>query len=114
MAKKAPAKKKEKEIVSKVKLVDKISKETEGITKKDITAVVNALMSVVVDSVRQGDEVRLVGFGTFKLLTETLVQVATLKRANLSKLRQAILSPLGLISDFNNKKDASLWKRPFC
>ena len=66
MAKKAPAKKKEKEIVSKIKLVDKISKETEGITKKDITAVVNALMSVVVDSVRQGDEVRLVGFGTFK------------------------------------------------
>ena len=55
MAKKAPAKKKEKEIISKAKLVDKISKETEGITKKDIATVVNALMSTVVESVRQGD-----------------------------------------------------------
>ena len=65
MAKKAPAKK-EKQIVSKSILVDKISQETEGITKKDIAAVVNAFMTTVVDSVRQGDEVRLVGFGTFK------------------------------------------------
>lgn len=66
MAKKAPAKKKEKEIVSKSKLVDRISEKTEGITKKDIAAVVNAFMGTVVDAVRQGDEVRLIGFGTFK------------------------------------------------
>ena len=66
MARKAPAKLKEKEIISKLKLVDKIAAETEGITKKDIAAVVNAFMSAVVDSVRQGDEVRLMGFGTFK------------------------------------------------
>ena len=65
MAKKA-AKKKEKEIVSKTMLVDKIASSTDGITKKDIAAVVNAFMSTVVDTVRQGDEVRLIGFGTFK------------------------------------------------
>lgn len=64
MAKKTAAK--EKEIVSKSKLVDKIAKETEGITKKDIASVVNAFMSTVVDTVRNGDEIRLVGFGTFK------------------------------------------------
>ncbi|MBP3722239.1 MAG: HU family DNA-binding protein [Selenomonadaceae bacterium] len=66
MAKKAPAKKKEKEIISKSKLVDRISAETEGITKKDIATVVNAFMGTVVDAVRNGDEVRLIGFGTFK------------------------------------------------
>lgn len=66
MAKKAPVKKKEKELVNKSKLVDRIATETEGITKKDIATVVNAFMETVVNSVRQGDEVRLIGFGTFK------------------------------------------------
>ncbi len=65
MAKKV-AKKKEKEIISKTALVDKIASSTDGITKKDIAAVVNAFMSTVVETVRQGDEVRLIGFGTFK------------------------------------------------
>ena len=65
MAKKV-AKKKEKEIISKSALVDKIASSTDGITKKDIAAVVNAFMSTVVETVRQGDEVRLIGFGTFK------------------------------------------------
>jgi len=65
MAKKV-AKKKEKVIISKTALVDKIASSTDGITKKDIAAVVNAFMSTVVETVRQGDEVRLIGFGTFK------------------------------------------------
>ena len=65
MAKKV-AKKKEKEIISKTALVDKIASSTDGITKKDIAAVVNAFMSTDVETVRQGDEVRLIGFGTFK------------------------------------------------
>lgn len=65
MAKKV-AKKKEKVIISKTALVDKIASSTDGITKKDIATVVNAFMSTVVETVRQGDEVRLIGFGTFK------------------------------------------------
>ena len=65
MAKKV-AKKKEKEVISKTALVDRIASSTDGITKKDIAAVVNAFMSTVVDAVREGDEVRLIGFGTFK------------------------------------------------
>lgn len=66
MAKKV-AKKKEKEIISKTALVDKIASSVEGVTKKDVAAVVNTFMATVVDAVRQGDEVRLIGFGTFKM-----------------------------------------------
>ncbi len=65
MAKK-PAKKKEKEIISKTALVDKVAKQLDGMTKKDVAAVVNTLLATVVDTVRQGDEIRLIGFGTFK------------------------------------------------
>ncbi len=65
MAKKV-AKKKEKEIISKTALVNKIASSMEGMTKKDIAAVVNTFMSTVVETVRQGDEIRLIGFGTFK------------------------------------------------
>ena len=64
--KKAPPKAKEKEIVSKTALIDKVAAEVEGITKKDITSVVNALLPIIVKTVEQGDEVRLIGFGTFK------------------------------------------------
>lgn len=66
MAGKKKTKKKEKEIISKSALVDKISAATEGVTKKDIALVVGKFMETVVESVRQGDEVRLIGFGTFK------------------------------------------------
>ena len=66
MAAKKPKKKKEKEIIGKVALIDKIADSLDGVTKKDIASVVNALMTTVVDTVRQGDEVRLIGFGTFR------------------------------------------------
>ena len=65
-AKKVKPKKKEKEIVSKTMLIDKVAAEVDGVTKKDVTAVVNALLPTIVETVRQGDEVRLIGFGTFK------------------------------------------------
>ena len=58
--------KKEKEIISKSALVDKVAAEVDGITKKDIAAVINALLPTIVATVRGGDEVRLIGFGTFK------------------------------------------------
>ena len=66
MAAKKTKKKKEKEILGKVALIDKVAESLDGVTKKDITAVVNALLTTVVDTVRQGDEIRLIGFGTFK------------------------------------------------
>ena len=65
-AKKTKPVKKEKEIISKSALIDKVADELDGITKKDITAVINALLPTIVETVRNGDEIRLIGFGTFK------------------------------------------------
>ena len=56
----------EKQVIGKAALVDKVAKQLDGMTKKDVAAVVNTLLATVVDTVRQGDEVRLIGFGTFK------------------------------------------------
>ena len=58
--------KKEKEIISKSGLIDKVAVEVPDVKKKDVTAVVNAVLPLIVETVRQGDEVRLIGFGTFK------------------------------------------------
>lgn len=66
MAAKKIKKKKEKEILSKTTLINKVAAELDGISKKDVTTVVNALLPTILESVRQGDEVRLMGFGTFK------------------------------------------------
>jgi len=63
-AKKAPPK--EKQIVSKTELIDRVAKSVDGIAKKDVAAVINHLLPTIVDAVSQGDEVRLIGFGTFK------------------------------------------------
>ena len=61
-------KKKEKEIISKSGLIDKVAAEIDGISKKDITTVVNTLLPTIVEIVKQGDDIRLIGFGTFKTL----------------------------------------------
>jgi len=55
MAKKA--KKKEKEIISKTMLIDKVAAVTEGISKKDIGAVIAATLETIKTSVGEGDEV---------------------------------------------------------
>jgi DNA-binding protein HU-beta len=51
-------------VVNKQELVDKVAKKT-GILKKDVQAVINMTVETVVDSVKKGDKVTLVGFGTF-------------------------------------------------
>ena len=53
------------EVVSKTVLVDKIAEATH-IPKKETKAVIDALMSTVVDEVKKDNEIRLIGFGTFK------------------------------------------------
>jgi nucleoid DNA-binding protein len=56
-----------KEVVNKGMLVDAVAEKLEGaVSKKDTKAVLDALLTTVVESVRKGGEVRLVGFGTFK------------------------------------------------
>ncbi|MEM8602632.1 MAG: HU family DNA-binding protein [Cyanobacteria bacterium P01_H01_bin.121] len=51
--------------MNKAQLVDEISERT-GLSKKDITKVIDALVSAIMQAVSNGDKVGLVGFGTFE------------------------------------------------
>lgn len=53
------------EVVSKTVLVDKVA-DAAGVSKKDTKAIIDALMSTVVEEVKKDNEIRLIGFGTFK------------------------------------------------
>lgn len=53
------------EVVSKTVLVDKVA-DVAGVSKKDTKAIIDALMSTVVEEVKKDNEIRLIGFGTFK------------------------------------------------
>ena len=52
-------------LMGKEALVSAIADKT-SITKKDVKAVVDALMKTVKESVKADAEIRLIGFGTFK------------------------------------------------
>jgi nucleoid DNA-binding protein len=52
-------------VMGKEALVSAIA-EKAGISKKDAKAAVDALTATVVESVKEGKEIRLIGFGTFK------------------------------------------------
>ena len=43
--------------------------EKAGITKKEAAAVVNAVLEVIEETVKKGEEIRIPGFGTFKVVT---------------------------------------------
>ena len=43
--------------------------EKAGITKKEAAAVVNAVLGVIEETVKKGEEIRIPGFGTFKVVT---------------------------------------------
>jgi len=51
-------------LVNKADLVDKVSKQTE-LTKVQSEQVIDAALEVIAKAVAKGDEVKLVGFGTF-------------------------------------------------
>ncbi|MCF8383314.1 MAG: HU family DNA-binding protein [Chlorobium sp.] len=50
--------------MSKAELVEKIASQA-GLTKADAERAVNAFINVVTSSLKEGDDVTLVGFGTF-------------------------------------------------
>lgn len=52
--------------MNKVELVDAIAAKT-GLTKKDADAAVKATVEAITEALKKGDEVALVGFGTFKV-----------------------------------------------
>jgi len=53
------------EVISKSALVDKVA-EASKVSKKDVKAVIDALLSTVTEEVKNDAEIRLIGFGTFK------------------------------------------------
>lgn len=50
--------------MNKQELVDKVAKKS-GLMKKDVQAVIDLTVESVMDAVKKGDKVTLVGFGTF-------------------------------------------------
>jgi DNA-binding protein HU-beta len=50
--------------MNKQELIDKVAKKA-GLTKKDVQAVIDLTVESVMDAVKKGDKVTLVGFGTF-------------------------------------------------
>lgn len=52
--------------INKKDLINGIADKTDGISKKDIEAVLNAFMESVTGFVKKGDKVSLVGFGSFQ------------------------------------------------
>lgn len=55
--------------MNRVQLIDAIAAQT-NLSKKDVSAVVESLLTNIKDSVQRGDTVQLVGFGSFKQLSK--------------------------------------------
>ena len=53
-------------MANKAELVDNVAKVT-GLTKKDATAAVDAVFSSIQDDLKKGENVQLIGFGTFEV-----------------------------------------------
>ena len=54
--------------MTKQELIDVVSEKV-GLTKKDTGAVVDVILESIVDSLKRGEKVALVGFGTFEAKT---------------------------------------------
>lgn len=52
--------------MNKTQLIEAVAAKTE-LTKKDAEAAVNAAIAAVVEALKEGDKVQLVGFGTFEV-----------------------------------------------
>lgn len=50
--------------MNKTELINAVSEKT-GVTKKDVDAIIKATTDTIVASVKKGDSVALIGFGTF-------------------------------------------------
>ena len=54
--------------MNKTQLIEAVASKS-NLTKKDAEAAVNALTSAIVDALKAGDKVQLIGFGTFEAKT---------------------------------------------
>lgn len=56
----------EPKILSQADLIDGVAGMVENVSKKDIKAVLQALMEISKEQVGKGNKIRLIGFGTFE------------------------------------------------
>lgn len=52
--------------MNKADLINEIA-QTTNITKKDADTAITAAMEIIIDALREGDRVQLIGFGTFEV-----------------------------------------------
>jgi len=53
-------------MANKVELVDRVAKKTQ-LTKKDVSATVEALFETIQEALKAGEKVQVIGFGTFEV-----------------------------------------------
>ena len=53
-------------MASKAELVDRVAKKTQ-LTKKDVSAVVDALFETIQEALQAGEKVQVIGFGNFEV-----------------------------------------------
>jgi len=53
--------------MNKAELIEVVSEAIEGISKADATRAVDAVFNGITDALKSGDQITIVGFGTFKV-----------------------------------------------
>ena len=96
------------ETMNKLELVDHIATEAE-LTKVSAAAALEAVLEGIVDTLRKGEEVRLVGFGTFSVRERAAGKgrnPATGKEIKIAASRNARFKPGAALKASLNKKSA--------
>lgn len=81
--------------VSKADLVERIAEET-GVSKKDVRAVVDSMITQVSSNLREGAKVQLTGFGTFEVRdrqARTGVKPGTTERVQIPASKSPAFKP---------------------
>ncbi len=55
--------------MNKATLVEKISKQTENVSKKQAESIIDAMVDIIIKELQGGGEVSITGFGTFETMT---------------------------------------------
>jgi DNA-binding protein HU-beta len=95
-------------IMNKLELVDHIATEAE-LTKVSAAAALEAVLEGIVDTLRKGEEVRLVGFGTFSVRERAAGKgrnPATGKEIKIAASKNARFKPGAALKASLNKKSA--------
>lgn len=85
--------------MNKTELIRAISEKTDGLTLKDVQAVLEGFEAVVTDALKKGDKVQLVGFGSFEARKR-----AERKGFNPQNPKQAITIPATTVPVFKAGK----------